>query len=314
MSTSKQPKKPTATTPTPISGHPFRGIYNFGTNGSSLATNPNLAGTYLGYAWSQLEPMQGQYNWTLLDNDMKPWLANNKKIILRVSPSGWTKWKTPPLPSWTPAWVYSLGVQSVTEDDKAVKPQYWASAFLQAYSTFVEALATRYDGNANLICVEIGVGDGGETKPDTRNNPQRLAMWQKIGYSDAVWWNTIQKIIGIYQGAFKQTSLALMPDASFIAGSKGFSERQIIDFAVGQKPPIWLQNNGIIAGQKVDPEWLKTTILGEQRLVTSQSGDSLDQDLSLMINDGVSYALCFEADLSKNSNQATLAKYAAMVK
>src|SRR6266568_1359105 len=250
------PVPPPVPTPTPTS-HAFKGIYNFGSNGSSLATNPSIAGTYLGYAWAQLEPQQGQFNWTQLDADMKPWLDNGKNIILRVSPSGWTKWKTPPLKSWTPPWVYSLGVQSVTEDDQAIKPQYWAPAFLQAYSAFVTALATRYDGNPHLICVEIGVGDGGETKPDTRNNPKRLAMWQKIGYTDAVWWDTIQKIIKIYQQSFKQTPLALMPNASFIAGSKGFAEKQIIDLAVSQNPPIWLQENGIIAGQKTNPEWLK---------------------------------------------------------
>lgn len=311
----KPPAKTKKPAPKPVAGHPFKGIYVFnGNNASTLASNPNIAGTYLGYAWSQLEPQQGVFNWAQLDNDMQPWLANNKKVILRVSPSGWARW-FPNLKSWWPSWVSSLGVQSVTESDGAIKPCYWAPAFLQAYSTFIATFGARYDGNSNIICVEMGIGDGGETKPDTNNsNPQRLQMWQKIGYSDAVWWDTIQKIAGFYQGAFKQTPLAMMPNASFIGNTPGYDEAKVTSWAVSQNPAIWLQNNGVIAGQKTDPTWLKTTILAEQRLATAQSGDTLDQDLTLMINDGVSYALCFEADLSNNKNQPTLAKFAAMVK
>lgn len=312
--TTKKPTKPTGTTTLkPITGHPFHGIFVFnGNNSATLANNPNIAGTYLGYAWAQLEPTQGQYNWTQIDNDMQPWLANNKKIILRVSPSGWTGW-FPDIKSWTPSWALN-GVQSVTESDNAIKPAYWNTAFLANYSAFIDAFGARYDGNANIICVEMGIGDGGETKPDTKNNPQRLQMWQKIGYSDAVWWDTIQKIAGFYQGAFKTTPLAMMPNASFIGGTKGYDEAKVTDWAIAQTPPIWLQNNGIIAGQPINQSWLKTTILGEQRLVTSQSGDTLDEDLALMINWGASYALCFEADLANSKNQATLAKFAALVK
>jgi hypothetical protein len=63
----------------------------------------------------------------------------------------------------------------------------------------------------------------------------------------------------------------------------------VVNWAVGQTPPLWLQNNGIIAGQKPpDPLWLKTTIIAEQRQRTSQSGDTLAQDLQLMLDYGAS--------------------------
>ncbi len=38
----------------------FKGIYEFSSHNSSTdATNPAIAGTYLGYYWSQLEPLTG---------------------------------------------------------------------------------------------------------------------------------------------------------------------------------------------------------------------------------------------------------------
>jgi len=310
----KKPSPP-GNKPKPTPGpHPFKGIYNFGKNGSALANNQYLAGTYLGFYWSELEPAQGQYNWKVVDDAMKPWTANGKYIILRVSTSGWTIWQPPYSQNGTPHWVYGMGVSSVTELDKAVKPQYWNLHFLNVLNGFVQALAARYGGNAHITAIEMGVGDGGETKPDTYNNPQRLQLWQKIGYTDPIWWDTIQKIVGIYQGAFKHLPLVLMPNNSFLGNTSGYDEHKVVNWAVGQTPLLWLQNNGIIAGQKPpDPGWLKTTIIAEQRQRTSQSGDTLAQDLQLMLNYGASYALCFESDLANPKNQSTLQAFAALV-
>jgi hypothetical protein len=309
-----QQKQPTSTVQKPHPGpHPFKGIYDFGKNGSALANNQYLAGTYLGFYWSELESVQGQFNWQAVDNAMKPWISNGKKIILRVSTAGWKSWQPPFSQQGTPQWVYDMGVSFVTEQDKSVKPQYWNQHFLDALNQFVLALAARYDGNAHITAIEMGVGDGGETKPDTRNNPQRLQMWQKIGYTDPLWWDTIQKIVGLYQGAFKHTPLALMPDNTFLGKTAGYDEHKVVNWAIAQQPPLWLQNNGVIAGQKPDPVWLKTMIIAEQRQKTRQSGDTLAQDLQLMLDYGASYALCFEADLADPKNQATLQEYAALV-
>jgi hypothetical protein len=299
----------------PVPGpHPFKGIYNFGNNGSSLADNLYLAGTYLGFYWSELEPKPGQYNWKAIDDAMQPWINHGKDIILRVSTAGWKAWRPPVSQQGTPQWVYDMGVPSVTEVDHAVKPQYWNALFLRAFEEFVKALAARYDSNAHIVAIEMGVGDGGETKPDTYHNPQVLQLWQTIAYTDVVWWDTIQKIVGIYQRAFKVLPLALMPNKSFLGNTPGYDEHKVVNWAIAQHPPLWLQNNGIIAGQKLDPTWLKTTIIAEQRLKTKQSGDTLAQDLQLMLKSGASYALCFESDLANPKNQATLQQYAALVK
>jgi hypothetical protein len=287
-------------------------VYVFsGGNASTLATTPNIQGTYLGYPWSLLEPVQGKFAWDIIDKDMKPWVDNGKNVIIRVSASGWANWGPPTSKSWTPPWVYNLGVKSVTEIDGAIKPQYWNPAFLQALTAFVNAFGAHYDGNAHIVAIEVGVGDGGETKPDTRDSPQRLAFWQAIGYTDQLWWESIQKIIGIYQAAFQQTPLALMPDASFIGGTSGFDEHLVLNYAVAHG--LWLQNNGLIAGQKLDPTWLKTTIIAEQRLRTAQSGDTLQTDIQLALAYGASYVMCFESDLTSTASQPVLQKYTTMV-
>jgi Beta-galactosidase len=147
----------------------FKGIYEFsGYNSSTDASNPALAGRSLVYYWAQLEPKKGQYNWSLIDQDMQPWIDNGKNIILRVSPAGWKNWDTAADSGHgTRQWVYDLRVPSVTEADGAVLPQYGNTTFLQNYSDFIQAFANRYDNNPHVTAIEMGIGDG--TKVDTYN-------------------------------------------------------------------------------------------------------------------------------------------------
>jgi hypothetical protein len=246
---------------------------------------------------------------------MQPWAANGKRVAIRVSASGWTAWQPPYSAKGTPQWVYDLGVPSVTEDDGAIKPQYWSPIFQQHFSDFVHAFACHYDGNSHIAFVEIGVGDGGETKVDTHNNSgsqqnqHRLQLWTAIGYSDQVWWNTIQQIINIYIDAFHSTPLALMPTSSFIGKTGGYNESLVVNYAVSHH--LWLQDNGLIPNRTLSGPWKQVPIIEEQRNQTSVSGDSLQADLQAALNVGATYIMVFESDIS-SANQATLLQVASL--
>lgn len=290
----------------------FKGIYVFSShNASTDATNPAIAGTFLGYYWSQLEPQQGQYNWSLIDQQMQPWIDNGKDVILRVATAGWTKWEpTANSGHATPQWVYDLGVSSVTEVDNAVLPQYWNPQFLQSYNAFVQAFASRYDGNPHVSAIEMGIGVGGETKVDTRtDNPNLLADWQAIGYSDQLWWSAMQQIIAIYTTSFQHTPLVLMPDASFIGKTHGYGESLVLDYAVSQH--LWLQDNGLAANRTFTTnQWFQVPLISEQRDPTTKSGDALLDDLTAALNLGATYIMVFASDIDLSGNQAVLQQVA----
>src|SRR5579883_3181256 len=104
----------------------FKGIIEFsGGNTSTDATNASLVGTNLIYYWSQLEPQKGQYQWSVIDNAMKPWTSAGKKVVIRITTAGWAKWSPPYSKQGTPQWVFDEGVPHVTELDGAIYPQYW---------------------------------------------------------------------------------------------------------------------------------------------------------------------------------------------
>jgi hypothetical protein len=310
---------PPVTTPPAKTG--FRGIFAFNnmTQTSLFSDNPNVAGTVLTYYWAQLEPQPGQFNWSIIDNDMKPWIAAGKSVIIRVSASGWKNWQ-PKQNSvqGTPQWVFDQGVKHVTDSDGSIKPEYWNPKFLSNLADFIHALAAKYDGNPYVVCIEMGIGDGGETKVDTGKDPNLLKLWQGIGYTDAAWYGAITSIINMYVQNFTKTPLALMPDASFIGGTSGYNEQKVIDYIIKlNNRNVWVQDNGLIGGKPL-PSSLASLpkgwpLLSEQRNDTATSGTTLESDLSTAISQGAVCVLVFTTDLQNTKNAATLAKYAATV-
>lgn len=303
--------------PPPPTTSGFKGIFAFNTgNASTFATNPYVAGSVLMRYWAEVNPQQGVYNWDLMDADMKPWIAAGKQVIWRISTAGWAKWQpSQHSEQGTPQWVYDLGVPFVTDDDGSKKPQYWNKTFLDNLQAFVQAFKARYDGHPNILCIEIGVGDGGETKVDTSKASDVLKKWQAIGYTDTLWWGAIQGIVSMYVENFVKTPIVLMPDASFIGGTKGYDESLVVDYAM--KYNIWMQWNGLVAGAKLAGSLAnvpKGHLLCEQLNAAGQNKRSLDADLQTAVNLGAVAVLVFTSDLEDPANAATLQKFAAMVK
>ncbi len=304
-----------ATAPSPVVTPPITtgGIIVFsGDNSATGSTNPTVVGKHLNYPASWMNPAEGTYTFDQIDTDMKPWIDQGKQCMLRVSWSGWNGWVTPKTPSWTPDWVYAKGVKSITASDGSKKPQYWNTAYLAALTEFATALAAKYDGDPNVLCVVVPCGDGSETKVDTKKDSNVVKRWQAIGYTDAIWWDTIQKIITIYRTAFKQTPLMLLPNASFIGGTKTLSEQTVLDYAVGLNPPLWLQEDGLVPGEVLKgTAWSKTTLLMEQRNA-STSVTELEKDFQAAIANKAKYVLIFSQNFT-TANASTLQKYAALL-
>lgn len=313
---------PVTVPPTTPASSGFRGIFAFNnmSNTALFSDHPNVAGTVLTRYWAELEPQAGQYNWALIDNDMKPWVTAGKSVIIRVSTAGWKSWQpTQNSVQGTPQWVFNQGVKQVKDDDGSIKPQYWHPAFLSNLADFIHALAAKYDGNPHVTAIEMGIGDGGETKVDTSKGSDVLKLWQAVGYSDAVWFGTLTSLINMYAQNFKQTPLVLMPDATFIGGTPGYNEQKVIDYVVKlNNKNIWLQDNGLIGGKSLASSLASLPhgwpLLSEQRNPTSTSGTTLESDLSTALAQGAVAILVFTSDLQNTSNQTTLQKYAAMVK
>lgn len=288
------------------------------TNGTSLLTNPYIVGMNVLLYWSQMEPSEGSYQWSVLDSIMAPWAAAGKTLIVRIATCGQKKWAPPYSVQGTPQWVFDAGVPHYTNDGGDVVPAYWNGVYLSKFKAFVNAFGQRYNGNAGIEFVQTAVGMGGECKPDTHKATDTYSKLQSIGYTDQIWLDTCKTVIDYYKAAFPTTKRGLQSAAGFY--TSGFSESQIVAYAISQGSG--LQNDGIGLGlpganNYIPPKstWTNAPFIStEQRSETSVSGDPFECDIQAMISycqqSEPIYLLCFLNDLMASGNQSILAKYA----
>jgi hypothetical protein len=283
----------------------FRGIYEFsGNNSAADAGNPDLAGVVLVYYWSEIEPERGTFDWSQIENDMAPWVAAGKKVILRISTSGVASWYPPYSGSGTPQWVYDDGATAVTDSGETI-PVYWDQAYLTDYASFVQSFAAQFDGNPSVAFIEPGIGMGGETLPETNASASGIASWGADGYSDPLWLNTVEQIASFFEASFHQTPIFPLVDMTFFDGDETDYDALVSWF---KTVPNWgLQYDGLSSTSTLNDEWSGRPIALEQRNATVNSGDCLCSDISNGLDNlHGNYLLIYQSDINDPANSAYL--------
>jgi len=281
------------------------GIYEFGSNSGADANNPALVGTTLTFDWSQLEPEPGIFDWARVEQAIAPWAAAGKHVILRVSTGGEASWGSAAA-NETPNWVYAQGAPSVN-DSGSTLPVYWNATFLQDYDSFIAAFATQFNGDPVASFIEMGIGDGGETLPDTQEGPgNRYALWTPYGYSDAVWLQTIETISTTYRNDFTLTPVVPLVDSSFLGPNRQQDYTTLTSWFVTNGFPM--QYDGLTAKSKLpNASWGQTTAIMEQRNPTSTSGDTLAGDCANATGPNDSKViLIYRSDIDNPANALAL--------
>lgn len=98
--------------------------------------NPAVNGVFIRIAWNAIQPAPDRYDWTLLDQVVKPALAKNKRLSIGLLAA-----------VYSPKWLADKGVPFATYNVKsntgchdANIPQLWNDAYLQAYLAAMGAL------------------------------------------------------------------------------------------------------------------------------------------------------------------------------
>jgi hypothetical protein len=297
-------------TPDPVTTSGFHGIYEFaGGNSAADAGNPNLAGVVLVFYWNQVEPQPGVYNWSLLQNDMAPWIAAGKKVILRISTSGEASWDPPYSAQGTPQWVFDQGTRAV-QDNGETLPVYWDPAYLAAYRTFVTQLGQHFDGNPAVAFIEPGIGMGGETLPETNASSAGIAAWEADGYTNALWMQTVETVAGYFESAFHHTAVYPLIDRTFFDGDS--SDIDSVMAWLRSVPGWGLQNDGLTATQTLSSDWSGAPLALEQLSSARSSGSCVcaDMDNGLDKLHG-SYLLIYQSDIDNPANAPYLSAIAA---
>ena len=183
----------TVVTPAALSGpitNPGTGIANFHQGQLSNAQYPDTGIEYERFYWSDIEPVEGQFNFALVDDAFR--FAANHQPAMNVG-LRFMVLDGPESGSKIPTWLINKGVKGVwTPDHKTFAPDLDDPIFLEYSTRLLKAFGKRYDRNVNLAYVDIGmVGSWGEwhnsnfpdMKPlEERYKPAQLEKYVKMHF------------------------------------------------------------------------------------------------------------------------------------
>lgn len=135
---------------------------------------------YTRYAWGDLEPKEGVYNWSKIDKDIKSWSDRGGKYAFGIRCASSTS-----SDFWiSPKWVFDAGAKYSTfdlkdpklptEGSKGIKlvPVFDDPIFMAKLKNFIYAMGKRYDGNPNIAFIDIrSYGNWGEGHMHPFNKP-----------------------------------------------------------------------------------------------------------------------------------------------
>jgi hypothetical protein len=151
-----------------------------------LLDSDKVAGLSALLTWSELEPVEGKYDWKLIDDALNLCQTHGKYLILRVSTCGLDSAQQSG-DSDTPKFVFDAGSKALTYngvDGKAHRmPIFWDKTYLAKWANFVKAMGDKFDKNESLHSVGItGGGILGSTLivPDFNHNAENYKTLEQI--------------------------------------------------------------------------------------------------------------------------------------
>lgn len=157
----------TTVTPKAVTGpltNPGIGVASFHQGyGETLGETdyPNTGFEYERFYWRDLEPVEGQYNFALVDDAFKYAAAHRPAMNVGLRFMALAEPESGPQ---IPDWLIKKGVKGTwTPDHKTFAPDLDDPLFIAYSQRLLNAFGKRYDGNQNLAFVDIGiVGAWGE--------------------------------------------------------------------------------------------------------------------------------------------------------
>lgn len=189
---------------------------------------PRFNWVMLDWAWKDLEPQEGHFNWKDIDRVVDYWTVRGKQFVVRLWVTDDAGWGTHPGAPVCPAWLWAKGLRGrdyvaagtyLVGQSKQREPDYldpsYEQVYLPALKKLLSAFAARYDkpGTPVILVQVMGYGQWAD-----------WATW----YSKYPWPSTeikhsvLAKIVDTYADAFKHIQL-FMADMGDYDNAQSFS-------------------------------------------------------------------------------------------
>lgn len=186
-------------------------------NMDAVLNNPAVSGICIAAEWRELEPEEGEYDFSLIDSVLKKAAAKNKTVSLRVFPG-----------ISTPEWVYRKGAKRFEFTDrnqehqgypqghrfntyrkKVSIPLPWDTVFLSCWEKFVAAYGSHCRKAENIAMIHITGPTRHSAEMHLPKEPEDKKNWRDIGYSAQKMIEAWKRCINAFASAFPQTPVVL---------------------------------------------------------------------------------------------------------
>lgn len=232
------------------------------------AANPHLLGALFTIYWSDVEAREGVFDWSGLDRRIAVWTTAGKKVALRIMWSASGTWPEPAAKHPTPQFVLDAGAVTVrSESSRTDVPLVWDPVYRRAASRFLREVARKFDGDPNVLFVDVT--PGAETNPyrfrrinaaEPSFKEKYLAAAASDGrrYSHALWLETVMQAVDDAAAEFKKTPLLVTLNVGSLDGPE---QSQVIgDHCVGRG--CYVGQNGLTGRSYQQDSPRKAAFLG----------------------------------------------------
>ena len=184
---------------------------------------PGMDHLYLRLAWAYLEPEEGKFDWSYIDNIVEKYVPMGYKISFRISckETGAAPGSVPVeingIRYATPYWVVKAGAKGIERPEfgsASWTPVWDDPVFLEKLDSFHKVFAEKYDGKPWVRYVDVGsIGEWGEghTYFSTRISPTV---------------EEIKTIMNLHLKHYKNTQLIVTDD--LLAYEKSEEDQQVL--------------------------------------------------------------------------------------
>jgi hypothetical protein len=269
-----------------------RGVLSLTGAGASVRDtvldNPDVTGVVIRQDWSELEPSEGDFDWTFLDFEVERATESGKVILLRINTQA-------NKPQWVTDAVTEAGGIFFTFDDDGVEksiPVFWDPTYLAKKKAMITALGEHLTDRSNLKVVSASFANATSEDWSFPHMPDEIAEWFALGYTPEKMLNAGKEILDTTLGAFpnQYVTLAIAGDGNLNPTPTYLAENAIAEARATWPGRLIVQINSLSTFNPIAPgpeESVWNLLWNSQPDVAAQMLGNVFGDLTYRVNGGI---------------------------
>ena len=224
-----------------VRGQIPHGVFSLNGSGQGASEtalkNPDVMGISIRQGWMDLEPTEGNFDWSFLDSEVAKAAAAGKKVMLRIGTQSGK-------PAWVTTAIENAGGVFFSFDDNGVPttiPVFWDPTFLAKKKAMITAVGAHFTNNPTVKIVAASFANSSSEDWSVPHTAEDIVNWLAVGYTTDKLIDAGRQIIDTTMAAFPNQYVTLAiggnghvgqtgnldPTATYVAASVVATERAL---------------------------------------------------------------------------------------